>query len=81
MIEVSVPALVGVVIGVAAGLLAIVSAAPRLPLVDQTTPGPPLDLHPAYGPMLIVVGVTAAIVLVIAGAAGLVEGRSRRSEP
>ncbi|GAA3615821.1 FtsX-like permease family protein [Microlunatus ginsengisoli] len=80
MIEVSVPALVGVVIGVAAGLLAIVSAAPRLPLVDQSTPGPPLDLHPAYGPMLIVVGVTAAIVLVIAGAAGLVEGRSRRSE-
>ena len=76
VIEIAVPALFGVALGTAAGLLAVVAAAPQLPLVDSGTPGPPLDLALAWGPAGLVVAAAVAVVVVIAAVAALVEGRS-----
>lgn len=70
-VEIAAPALLGAVLGMAGGLGAIAVAAARLPLVDLTTPGPPLDLHVSWAP----VGVLAAAVIVAVLAVAAVGAR------
>ncbi len=41
-VEIAVPSVLGVALGAASGLVAVTLAARRLPVVDLTTPGPPL---------------------------------------
>ncbi len=77
VIEIGGPALLGTVLGLASGVLALVLAAPRLPVVDLTTPGPPLDLG-INGPALVTVAVIAVLaILVVAVVGALVETRPR----
>ena len=80
-VEVAVPAVLAVLVGLLSGAAAATLAAPRLPLVDLSTPGPPLDLSLQWCPIgLIGVGMIAAIV-VVAGIAAVAEIRPRRLRP
>lgn len=75
--EIAVPVVLGVLLGVGSGVLGFVLAAPRLPLVDLSTPGPPLDLH-VDGPATAVLGVAVlAVTLIVSGVAARVETTSR----
>ena len=78
LIEIGVPVLIGVLLGLGSGVLGFVLAAPRLPLVDLSTPGPPLDLTVAWVPVAALGLLVAVLVLAIAGGAASVETRTRR---
>ena len=61
-VEVALPALLGTALGLASGLAALALAAPRLPLVDVSTIGPPLDLGVSWTPV-VALGVGSAVVI------------------
>ncbi len=77
-LEIAVPAVVAVLVGLLTGAVAAVVAAPRLPLVDLSAAGPPLDLRLAWEPIA-AIGVGAVVVIaVIALLGALAEIRPRR---
>lgn len=75
LIEVAGPPLLGTVLGLVSGIVALVLSAPRLPLVDLSTTGPPLDLGISGGALAAVGVVTTLAVLVVATVGALVETR------
>ncbi|MET0695646.1 MAG: FtsX-like permease family protein, partial [Propionibacteriaceae bacterium] len=52
-VEIAVPAVLGVLVGLLSGAIAARIAGSRLPLVDADAPGPPLDLQLDWWPILI----------------------------
>jgi putative ABC transport system permease protein len=77
--EVTTPALLGVVLGGLAGVLAIAVAGRRLPLFAADTIGPPLRTTPAWGTLAVIVLVGVAAVLVTALAAASSEASADRA--
>ncbi len=65
--EIAVPAVLGAVLGTLSGVVASQLAAPRLPLVDQSIPGPPLDLGVGWV-WVAGIGVAVVVVTVLTGA-------------
>lgn len=78
-VEIAVPSFLGVLVGMLSGALAARIAAGRLPLVDASQPGPPLDLHLAWTPILLIALGTAAVIAVIAQTGAVVETRPREN--
>ena len=70
-VEIAVPAGLAVLVGLLSGSVAAVIAAPRLPLVDLSTPGPPLDLGLEWWPIW-AVGAGAVLAIMIIAAVGAV---------
>ncbi len=79
-IEVAVPALLGTVLGVLSGLAALHLAAPRLPLVDLSTPGPPPELRISWSPALVFSLIAMVVVVLIALIGARLETRDGRPE-
>lgn len=79
--EIAAPALVGALLGVIAGLVAIRLAAPQLPLVDVGVPTPPLDLTVAWTPVVVLGLATAAAIAAVAMVGGWWETRKHRERP
>lgn len=77
-VEIGLPVALGVLLGAASGAAGFALAASRLPLVDLTSPGPPLDLHVDWvsAGTLAVGGI--AVVLAVAAITARLETRSRR---
>lgn len=75
LVEIAVPSLVGVVVGVTSGILAIKLGAAKLPLVDIYTPGPPLDLLVAAVPLVAIIAGVTAVILAVAALGAFVETR------
>ncbi len=79
--EIATPVVAGVLLGVLSGVLGFVLAAPRLPLVDLTTAGPPLDLHVARTEV-VVIGVGVLVVtMTVSGVASRLETRTGEGRP
>lgn len=76
-VEIAVPAVLGVIFGMLSGAVAARIAAGRLPLVNVTEPGPPLDLHLAWAPILVIGLGTTLVIAVIAQLGAVAETRSR----
>lgn len=76
-VEIAVPSLLGVLVGMLSGAVAARIAAGRLPLVDSSQPGPPLDLHLAWTPILLIAVGTAVVIAVIAQIGAVAETRPR----
>ncbi|WP_375426018.1 hypothetical protein [uncultured Friedmanniella sp.] len=74
-VEIAGPPLLATVLGLASGVVALVLSAPRLPLVDLGSPGPPLDLGVSPGSLAVVGVVTAVAVLAVATVGTLLETR------
>lgn len=77
-VEIAVPALAAVLVGLLSGAVAAVIAAPRLPLVDLSAAGPPLDLRLAWEPMAAIGAGAAVVIAVIALLGALAEIRPKR---
>ncbi len=77
-VEIAVPATAAVLVGLVSGAVAAVIAAPRLPLVDLSAAGPPLDLHLAWEPIAAIGGGTVLVLVLIALVGALAEIRPRR---
>jgi hypothetical protein len=67
MAEFTVPALIGLVVGALAGVLAVLVAGHRLPLFPSGTVGPPLQTQPSWHELAVIV-VIAIVAVVAAGA-------------
>lgn len=65
-VENAAPALLGALIGLASGVAAVTLGASRLPLVDVYAPGPTLDLHLAWPPLLALTAGAAVVTLTVA---------------
>lgn len=78
-VEIAVPAVLGVVVGMLSGATAARIAGSRLPLVDLAQPGPPLDLHLSWLPVLLLGLGTVLVILVVAQVGGWAETRTRGS--
>ena len=74
-VEIAVPALLAVVLGTASGVVAVLLSAPRLPLVDLSTPGPPLALGLDWSLVLLAALVSAVVVVVVAVVGAVLETR------
>lgn len=72
-LEVFLPPAVGTVLGGAAGLVAYLLTVSRLPLVVGSGRTPPPDLVPSWGPLVLLVVGTLALLAGVAGVAGRVE--------
>lgn len=77
-VEIAVPAVLGVLVGLLSGAVTARIAAARLPLVDVAEPGPPLDLHLSWPPILLLGLGTVLVILVIAHVGAVAETRSRK---
>jgi putative ABC transport system permease protein len=77
-LEIAVPAAAAVLVGLLSGAVAAVIAAPRLPLVDLSAAGPPLDLRLAWEPIAVIGVGTVVLLVVIALVGALAEIRPRR---
>lgn len=77
-VEIAVPAALAVLVGMLSGSVAAVIAAPRLPLVDLSTPGPPLDLGLQWWSIAAIGAGTLVALMIIAAVGAVVEIRSRR---
>ena len=77
-LEVFLPPAVGTVLGGAAGLVAYLLTVSRLPLVVGSGRTPPPDLVPSWGPLVLLVVGTLALLAGVAGVAGRVELRRGR---
>lgn len=77
-VEFALPALIGVALGVLAGLLAIGVAGDRLPLFAGDTVGPPLRTSPAWIPLGVVLGIAAGAAIVAAAASAGAEAWADR---
>lgn len=69
LVEIAVPPLLGTVLGLVSGTVALTLTAPRLPLVDLTIPGPPLDLQLSW-PAIVLLGFGVALTIVAGAALG-----------
>jgi putative ABC transport system permease protein len=67
MAEFTIPALLGVLVGALAGVLAVLVAGHRLPLFPSGTVGPPLQTQPSWRGLAVIVAI-AVVVVVAAGA-------------
>jgi predicted lysophospholipase L1 biosynthesis ABC-type transport system permease subunit len=76
--EIAVPTLLAVLVGLLSGAVAAWIAAPRLPIVDLSTPGPPLDLRLEWWPIWVVGAGTVLLIMIIAGVGAVAEIRARR---
>lgn len=72
-LEVFLPPAVGTVLGGAAGLVAYLLTVSRLPLVVGSGRTPPPDLVPSWGPLVLLVVGTLALLAGVAGVTGRVE--------
>ena len=77
-VEIAVPALLAVLVGLLSGAAAAAIAAPRLPLVDLAAAGPPLDLRLAWWPIGAIGAGTMMAIVIIAVVGALAEIRQRR---
>jgi hypothetical protein len=77
-LEIAVPAAAAVLVGLLSGAVAAVIAALRLPLVDLSAAGPPLDLRLAWEPIAVIGLGTVVLLVVIALVGALAEIRPRR---
>ncbi|WP_375424809.1 FtsX-like permease family protein [uncultured Friedmanniella sp.] len=77
-VETALPAVLGTVVGAVSGVLTAQLAAPRLPLVDTSAAGPPLDLRLAWPPLVLLTALTLVLVLVVAGIVAASESRPVR---
>lgn len=75
LVEIGAPAVLGVLAGLLSGAVAAWIAAPRLPLVDFTVPGPPLDLTLSWPPILVIGGATIVAIALISAVGAVVESR------
>ena len=75
LLEIGAPAVLGVLAGLLSGAVAVWIAAPRLPLVDFTAPGPPLDLTLSWAPILLIGGATVVVIALISAVGAVVESR------
>lgn len=78
-VEIAVPSLLGVLVGMLSGAVAARIAAGRLPLVDASQPGPPLDLDLAWTPILLIALGTAVVIGIIAQVGAVAETRPREN--
>lgn len=69
LVEIAVPALLGTALGVISGMAAVTLAAARLPLVDLSTPGPPLDLRLSW-PAAALVGLGVGVLILVGAFVG-----------
>ncbi|GAA2092678.1 hypothetical protein GCM10009841_01780 [Microlunatus panaciterrae] len=76
-VEIAVPAVLGVLVGMLSGAVAARIAGARLPLVDRTEPGPPLSLHLSWPPILLLGLGTVLVIMVIAQVGAMAETRSK----
>ena len=79
-VEIAVPAVLGTVVGLLSGVVASLLAAPRLPLVDLSTPGPPLDLGVDWPSVLGTGAVVVGVILLIAAGGAQLETRPGHQE-
>jgi hypothetical protein len=79
-VEIALPAWLGTVLGLAGGLAALTLAAPRLPLVDLSMIGPPLDLGVSWVPVLVLGAGSAVVIAVIAAVGAGIESRSQKED-
>lgn len=79
-VEIAVPAGLAVLVGLLSGSVAAVIAAPRLPLVDLSTPGPPLDLRLEWWPIWAVGAGAVLAIMIIATVGAVSEIRTREIE-
>jgi hypothetical protein len=77
-IEIAVPGVLAVLVGLLSGAVAITLAAPRLPLVEESRPGPPLDLGLQWWSIGGIGVGTIVAVLLVAAAGALAEIRPGR---
>ena len=77
-LEVFLPPAVGTLLGGTAGLLAYLLTVSRLPLVVGSGRTPPPDLVPSWGPLVLLVIGTVALLAGLAGMTGRIEQRARR---
>lgn len=76
--EIALPALLGAVVGLAAGLGTMHLAAPRLPLADAEAAGPPLDLSLAGTPVALLGLVLVVVLTGVAAVGAVLETRPER---
>ncbi len=79
-VEIAVPAVLGVLVGLLSGAVAARIAGSRLPLVDSDAPGPPLDLHLSWWPIL-ALGVGAIVVILVVAQIGAAAETRAEEEP
>jgi putative ABC transport system permease protein len=79
--EIAAPAIAGVCLGVASGLLAIWLAGDRLPLFAEGTVAPPLDTAVAWELALVIAAVALAGVVLAAAISATAEARAARTPP
>lgn len=77
-VEIAVPSILGVLVGMLSGAIAARIAAPRLPLVDLAAAGPPLDLRLDWPPIVLISAATIVMIMIIAVIGALAEIRPRR---
>lgn len=77
-VEIAVPAVLAVLVGLASGAAATTLAAPRLPLVDGSTPGPPLQLGLQWWSVGLIGAGTIVAIGVVAVIGAIAEIRPRR---
>ncbi len=77
-VEIAAPAVAAVLVGLLTGAVAALVAAPRLPLVDLSAAGPPLDLRLAWEPMAMIGAGAVVVIGLIALVGALAEIRPRR---
>ena len=79
-VETAIPVIIGALLGVASGVIGFALAAARLPLVDLSTPGPPLDLRLAWPPVVLIAVVVLVVTVVISVITARTETRSSRTQ-
>jgi hypothetical protein len=77
-VEIAVPAALAVGVGLLSGAAATMIAAPRLPLVDRSAAGPPLDLRLDWGLVGAIGAGTVLLIMLIAALGAVAEIRPRR---
>ncbi len=79
-VETAVPVIIGVLLGVASGVTGFALTAARLPLVDLSSPGPPLDLRPAWPPVALIAVVVLVVTVAISVITARAETRNTRTQ-
>jgi hypothetical protein len=79
-VEIALPALLGALLGLACGVLGSVLATPRLPIVDLSTAGPPLDLRVSWLPVGLIGLAVIVVIGVVASVGSAAETRFRSRE-
>ncbi len=80
-IEIAAPVVIGVLVGVASGVAGFALAASKLPLVDLTAAGPPLDLGVGWAAVAVLGAAVLVVVLIVSGTTARLETRTRTEQP